>query len=140
MKMFEGIQTFLDESGDASCYALCILKLAEKITGLEVDVIATLCGCINQKFIKYNWDNAQDSDNFFVVEPAKMLEFLTSKKWAVSKEEADYVIRPGEHIVDFWQKKGETSGHFRLPYWDSLKNSQTVKFGKITSTRVFKPV
>lgn len=138
MKMFEGIQTFLDEGGDAACYALDILKIAEKITNFKIDVIETLCVCIEKKFIYYNWENAADNDNFFVKLPAEMLSFLVGKTYTVSKETAEYVLKAGEYAVDYWQKPDLSPGHFRLPDWDSLKNSKTVKVGKITSKRIFR--
>jgi hypothetical protein len=140
MKMFEGIQTFLDEGGDAACYALDVLKIAEKATGFKIDVIETLCVCIDKKYIYYNWENTLDNNNFFMNDPAAMLSFFTGKKWAVTKESADYAVNPGEYAVDYWQKPDLSPGHFRLPDWDSLKDSKTVKIGKITSRRVFRLV
>jgi hypothetical protein len=138
MKMFEGIQTFLEEGGDAACYALDILKIAEKVTNKDFDVIATLCTCINKGFIYYNWKNADDDDNFFMKNPAAMLSFLTGKRWTVTKESANYVLKPDEYAVDYWQKPDSVLGHFRLPDWDSLKDSKTAKVGKITSRRIFR--
>lgn len=142
MKMFEGIQTFLDEGGDAACYALCILKIAERITGFKIDVIETLCVCIEKGFIYYNWKNPNDGNNFFVNEAAKMLSFLVGKSYTISKEAPNYVAKNNEQIVDRWErtKVGSVIGHFRLPDWDSLRDSQTVRFGKIASKRVFRPV
>jgi len=142
MKMFEGIQTFLEEGGDAACYALDILKISEGITGFKIDVIETLCACIEKKFIYYNWQNPADDNNFFVNDPAAMLSFLVGKEYTVTKEAADYAVKSiNEWIVERWErvKVGSVVGHFRLPNWDSLRDSQTVKFGKIASKRVFKP-
>jgi hypothetical protein len=44
--------------------------------------------------------------------------------------------------VDRWERvrTGAVTGHFRLPDWDSLHDSQTVKYGKIVSRRVFRRI
>ena len=140
--MKAGIQTFLIESGEAACYALDILQLAEKITGKSRPVIETLIDCIDRKFIYYNWNNQNDNDNFTVLKPDAMLSHLTDIRWSVTKESDAYKARIGEWIVERWErvKTGTIIGHFRLPDWDSLADSQTVKFGKIASTRVFRKV
>lgn len=140
--MKSGIQTFLIEAGEAACYALDILQLAEKITGKVRPAVETLIECIDRKFIYYNWNNVNDNDNFTILRPDAMLSYLTDIKWSVTKEAGDYKACIGEWIVQRWErvKTGTVIGHFRLPDWDSLADSQTVKFGKIASTRVFRKV
>lgn len=142
MKMEAGIQTFLEEAGEASCYALCIIKLAEMITGKYFPVVETLNDCIAKKFIYYNVNNKNDNDNFFVSAPDKMLSYLTGVKWSVSKEIAEYRMKVDEWCVQRWErtKAGAVIGHFRLPEWDSLIDSQTVKYGKMISKRIFRKV
>lgn len=140
--MKAGIQTFLIEAGEAACYALDILQLAEKITGKTRPVIETLIDCIERKFIYFNWNNQSDNDNFTVLKPDSMLSYLTDIRWSVTKESGDYKARINEWIVERWErvKTGTVIGHFRLHDWDSLSDSQTVKYGKIASTRVFRKV
>jgi hypothetical protein len=138
--MKSGIQTFLAEAGEVACYALSIIKLAERITGKYLPVVETLIDCINRKYIYYNWNNANDNDNFFVSAPDKMLTYLSGVAWTLSKEDAAYKPRMGEWIVQRWErvKAGAVTGHFRLPDWDSLVDSQTVKYGSTASVRVFR--
>jgi len=135
--MKPGIQSFMATVGDSGCYALAIMQLAE-----VSDPISTLMEAIDKRFIKFNYNDYDDDDNMYVMAPAEMLSWLTGKKWTVTKESATYVPRPGELVVNRWErvKTGAVTAHFRLPVWDSLVDSQTVKYGTIVSKRVFRCV
>ena len=139
--MKPGIQTFLAEAGEAACYALAIIKLSRRIEGEFGDPVEDLVAGINHGFIHYNWADPDDNDNFFVTNPEEFLGFLTGRAWTVRKESPDYLAKPGELIVQRWERQitGQTISHFRLPDWDSFVNSKTVKFGKVASLRVFAP-
>jgi len=135
-----GIQTFLDSAGDAACYALTIIKIAEREIGGHIDVVSALEDGIERGFIRFNWENHDDGDNFFIDFPDAFLELLTGGPWSVHYGPADYQARPGEYVVLRYERK-TTSGtysHFRLSDWDSLADSQTVKYGQVVSTRVFR--
>lgn len=137
--MRPGIQTFLEEAGEAACYALSIIQLGRPD---DHDMtISLLIGAINNGYIHYSWDNPDDPDNMYVSQPEKMLAWLTGKVWTVRKEAPEYQLKPGELVVQRWERvsTGKVIGHFRLPDWDSLVNSQTVRLGKIVSLRVFAP-
>lgn len=138
--MRQGIQTFMAEAGESACYALDIVKIAERVTGKEIDPLAALYGAISSGFIHYNESDQNDNDNLFVRDPAAFLSSLTGSRWTVEKAGSDYQARPGEYVVDRWERvrTGTVIGHFRLPDWDSLADSQTVKYGKIASKRVFR--
>ena len=138
--MKEGIQTFLSEAGEAACYALSIMKIAEKITGKSRPVVETLIDCIERKYIYFNWVDPNDNENMFVLLPDEMLSYLSGTSWRVSKEPSGYKAKAEEWVVERWERVrvGSTTGHFKLPDWDSLVNSQTVKYGKIASYRVFR--
>lgn len=140
--MRKGIQTFLEEAGDAACYALCIIKIAELIKEIEFDVIKTLEAAIQRGFVFYNENDKNDNNNFYVDYPENFLSWLTAETWTVTKESADYIALPGEFVSNRWEriKTGSVLGHFNLPNWDSVVDSQTVKYGKIVSKRVFRRV
>jgi hypothetical protein len=145
--MKEGIQTFLAEAGEAGCYALCILEIAQREHGLRSvaainNVLAALNMAIDRGHIYYNENDPNDNDNFFVKDPAAMLSWFTMRRWTVDKVGPDYQSEPGERIVERWErvKTGTVISHFRLPDWDSLHDSQTVRYGKIVSKRVFRRV
>jgi hypothetical protein len=141
--MKQGIQTFLSEAGEAACYALDILKIAERESfNGNPDVVNSLSIGIKQGYIYYNEKDPNDSDNFFVKDPAALLAMFAGGRWTVEKVGPDYVPARGEYVVDRWErvKTGAVIGHFRLPDWDSLQDSQTVRYGKIVSKRVFRRV
>jgi hypothetical protein len=140
--MRPGIQTLFVEAGEAACYALDILEIAERVSGRKLDPVAALYQGIDRGYIYYNERDTNDNDNFFVEDPAALLAMFAGGRWIVEKAGPDYIPVPGEYVVDRWERvrTGAVIGHFRLPDWDSLHNSQTVKYGKIVSKRVFRRI
>lgn len=143
--LFEGVQSFLTAAGESACYALCIIKTAERVTGVIKNPLDALVNGIDGGYIKYNWDNPNDPDNFYVSDPAGFfrnlaLSNINNFRVTVRKENAGYCPQSNEYIVQCWERQvtGKTITHFRLPDWDGLHNSQTVKYGKVASVRVFK--
>jgi len=140
-KLFSGIQTFFQEAGEAACYALCIAKIAEKMTGKAVEPLEALLGGIERKLIRYNWGDPDDPDNFYVNDAEKFVGLLTGRRATVIKTDgANYRPAPNEYVVERWERPTPklVYSHFRLPDWDSLRDSQTVKYGKLASLRVFR--
>lgn len=137
--MQQGVQTFLGEVGEAGCYALAIIHLAERITGRDMDVVKELEKAVSEGFIIYNPDNTEDTNNLFVESPDRFLSSLTGKEFTIKKIDYEYLPKPGEFVIYRWERTTTkcTYSHFRLPDFDTLQDSQTVKFGKIVSTRVF---
>jgi hypothetical protein len=138
--MKPGIQTFFSEAGESACYALDIIQIATEETGKLLDPITMLELGIHIGMIHYG--SPDDGDNFFVKDPALFLSTISGINWTVEKVGADYVAKPGERVVERWERvvTGSTIGHFRLPSWDSLADSKTVKYGAIVSKRVFRRV
>jgi hypothetical protein len=142
--MRSGIQTLLGEAGEAACYALDILEIAEREMrgGQKLDPVDALYLGIDRGYIYYNEKDPNDNDNFFVKDPAAFLAMFAGGRWTVEKAGPDYVPVRGEYVVDRWErvKTGAVIGHFRLPDWDSLHDSMTVRYGKIVSKRVFRRI
>lgn len=140
--MKQGIQTLLIEAGEAACYALDIIEIAERERKQKIDTLEALYFGIERGYIHYNKDNPNDNDNFFVENPPAFLSMLAGGMWTVEKTGPNYLPNPGEYVVDRWErvKTGTVIGHFRLPDWDSLHDSMTVRYGKIVSKRVFRRV
>lgn len=142
--MFKYPESVLKSFGNYSCYFLSIMKLAEDFTGSTFDIftIITICsshyGANGKPWVTFNWDNPDDKANFDVNHPAQVLELLTGIKWSVTKEPATYKPKRGELVVECWKNGNVT--HFRLKDWDPLKDSLTVRNGKIDSFRVFRRV
>jgi hypothetical protein len=130
----------LGEAGEAACYTLDILEIAERERGLQIDVVGALNMAIDRGYIYYNENNP--NGNFFVKDPAAMLSWFAESRWTVAKVSPEYQPAPGEWVVERWErvKTGAVIGHFRLPDWDSLSNSMTVRYGKIASKQVFRRV
>jgi hypothetical protein len=140
--MRAGIQTLLGEAGEAACYALDILEIAERETGREINPIDALYRGIDRGYIYYNEKDPNDNDNFYVRDPPSLLAMLTGGRWTVEKAGPNLIPGPKEYVVDQWEriKTGSVISHFRLPDWESLQDSMTVKFGKIVSKRLFKRI
>lgn len=139
----DGIQTFLSEAGESACYAIDIVKIAERITGKEFDLLKALQLGIEERDIYFYLERPDDNNNFFVEHPDLFLSRLVGAPWKLEKvEDTKYIPKTGEYVVQRWERK-TTSGfysHFRLPDWDSLVNSKTVEFGALVSLRVFRKV
>lgn len=138
--MKQGIQTFFGEIGEAACYALDIIQIAIEETGKQLNPVEMIELGIHIGMIHYT--TPEDNDNFFVKDPALFLTTISGIEWTATKESADYIEKPGERVVERWERKvtGSTIGHFRLPEWDSLVDSNTVKYGILVSKRIFRRV
>jgi len=140
-ELFEDIQTFFQKAGDSACYALCIAKIAEKITGRFNNPLDSLLYGISRKFVYYNWDNPDDPNNFYVDDAEKFLSLLVGKRATATKtDNVNYRPAPGEYVAERWERPTPKTvySHFRLPDWDSIRDSQTVKYGKLVSLRIFR--
>jgi hypothetical protein len=140
--MTDGIQTFLSEAGESGCYAICLVKVAEKYKKKELDLIKSLELGIEKRCILYNKKDRNDNDNFYVINPATFLFYLTGKHWNCRKENYPYTAKRGEYIIERWErnKTGVITGHFDMQDFHPIENSLTVQYGKIVSYRVLKPV
>lgn len=140
MMLKPGIQSFLISAGENACYALCVIKIAELENNSKIDVITALESGIEKGFIRFNYDDFNDNYNFYMDYPDRFLSYLTNDVWSVQFSDAKYTPEFGEYIVERWERKatGRTTAHFKLPDWDSLIDSQTVKYGQIVSTRLFR--
>ena len=133
-----GVQTFCQEIGESACYALQLIYVAEKRTGKSFRVLETLDTLIECGYIYYNRQNQNDNKNFYVSNPAACISYLTGQKCVVAHSVADYKAKENEYVIERWERetpKGKYN-HFRSAEWDSLADSQTVKYGAKVSTRV----
>jgi hypothetical protein len=138
--MKAGIQTMLLSAGNEACYFLSILELAERITGIPVDVVSEIWTAASRKEIDLNLKRLDDPNNFLVTDLAGLLSRLTGNQWSCTKESAGYELRRGEVEVLRYERitTGKTWAHFCLSDWDPLQSSQTVKCGKVAGKRIFR--
>lgn len=136
----DDIQTFLSEIGESGCYVLCLCEIASRYLGKKVDVEKCVRLGIEKKCIYYNPDDKNDNDNMYVSNPENFLYYLTGKKWTVVKGDYPYIRNAKEYVVNRWERRvtGITYGHFDMDDFHPIKNSNTVKYGKIASVRVIR--
>ena len=136
--MIKHIQSYCKSLADNGCYLFCLFDIAEKVTGKKFDIIKESDFFIENKWIKFNKNNYSDKNNFFVLNPCKILESLTGLTWTVRKEGKGYIPEEKDIYIEFWSIDGY-SGHFARTYDDfnSLEYSRNVGEGNVISYRVF---
>lgn len=126
--------------GEAGCYFFSILRIAEVVTGNNIDAM-----------VEYNTAFAMGDieQDCFVNRPAELLSRLTGGKWAVMKGPADAPVPAGAmEILRFERVDNSTgkqlvTGHFVLGdgkggvAFDPYGDSKTVREGHLVSKRIF---
>lgn len=150
--LVDGIQNFYLEVGEAACFAFCLLDVGKEFNEKnqpykKFDVTETLYNACSDtsvsSIIYYNKNNGNDNNNFFVQDPAKLLQEVTGRKWDVRKVyDLSYKPAPGEYIIMYYEreKTGSVIGHFDRDNFHPWKDSATVKYGKLKSIRVCKVI
>lgn len=147
--IFDGIQDFSGEVHEAACYALCLSKVGElylqqknKNASVNImDIFDNSCGPTKEDIIYYNRKNLNDNNNFFVQHPDELVKMITGKKVKVWKEyNLSYKPEKNEFIIKRYErvKTGITYGHFDMDNFHPIKDSYTVKYGKLVSLRIVK--
>lgn len=143
--VIEHPQYFFKCAGGNSCYFDCIMRLASRVT--KSPLTATAIGqaidrAADSGAIVYNTKDDSSPVNFTVIQPDKLMFMLTGKRYSVTKVSRDYKALPDELEVDFWALSEEDGakdkGHFCLPDYDPLIDSNTRKNGFIYSKRIFR--
>ena len=134
--MKAGIQTFFKNVGDYACLVFCIIKIAETYTGKQFDPVAVISIALEKKWL---------DEDMYVRYPEEFMSYLCGGRWAY--EHANILPSGQMNEIEFyierweWAKKpNEISNHFRLKEWDSLEDSQTVKYGQIVSYRILRKI
>lgn len=127
---FEGMQNALTECGLNGCFFLALVSIAEESTQSKIDLLDAIVKAKQADLIK---------NDFFVNDSAGVLSLLTGKKWRrtiVTPSELKEPIAENVYTVEKWVG---TTGytHFRRRYVDTVKNSQTVKNGKLACYYTF---
>lgn len=122
--MKKGIQSLLEHISSYGCYFLCLL---EKAGYSHQDIIDMYITCLEKGFI--------DKD-CTVLDGSKLATFLfkTPLTCTIENDKPNNAV----FYIECWYNKRTGYKHFKLPEWDSLENSVTVKEGSIISYRVFR--
>lgn len=120
---YNGIQTVFEKAGESGCLFLSLLSIAEEYTGLPVDFIVAYRKCIDLGLIE---------KDFFCNNQEKILYTFTGKKWKKTVlKELPSPVPENMFTVEKWHNDRTGFTHFRRRSFDTLKNSITVKEGKI---------
>lgn len=136
------IQKYSKIIGSDGCYFSCIVKLAEKYTKKEFDVLRTLDYCSKQKKNGHYWIDISDC---YLWHPDKVMGYLLGKEVTVRRsEDIGYKPKENEIVIGCWERPTEDKvyTHFGLVknqkcIYDPLGTSNTITYGKLKSLRIF---
>jgi hypothetical protein len=141
----DGIQQFLQECGESACYALSLISVAQEYlesikSSVCLDIVKSLYDACDVGYIYFNPNNFEDNDNLFVKNPELFLKQMTNKIWTITKnEDINYQKKDNEYLVQRYEriKTGSIIAHFqRDTIFYPIKDSLTVKYGKLVSLRI----
>jgi hypothetical protein len=126
----ESRQKVMETIGREGCYFLCLVRIAEEITGTRIDAIPVYLHSIDRQWM--------DKD-CYLVQPHRILEHMTGTRWSVRKQDKIYQPEPGEkEVLRYERTVGRvTHAHFVLPDYDPYGDSLTVRNGRLVSKRIF---
>lgn len=136
MTIRNNIENLLYALGKYGCYVLCLISIAEEVIERHIDIVTAVQIGIEKKCFRYNDNDKNDNDNFFVEDPCKFLNALTGFIWDVRKALPDETIKPGEYVVKKYVNGSQP--HFERDNFKPIKNSITVSQGKLESLRLFR--
>ncbi|HXK36974.1 MAG TPA: DUF261 family protein [Candidatus Paceibacterota bacterium] len=125
--------------GEAGCYLLCIVHLAEKILRERIDA--------EELYEAAEVTEVIEAD-CFVNDPAKLMKMMVPGNWKMEKYGMAYQLKEGEAEITRYERTttAGTLTHFVVTdgkggvTYDPLGDSQCVKLGKPVSKRVFRKV
>jgi hypothetical protein len=132
-----GAQSFIKAIGDGGCYALCLCTAAD----LEAEFTDEFPAGTTVNLIKAGVKKGFLKDDMTVMDGAAFLQLISGRKWTKEYKDAGYVPQKGDYLVAEWFNRRTGLTHFTLEYpvkWDGLKDSVTVKEGKIRSYRLYR--
>lgn len=132
MNSSESRQKIMKILGEFGCYFLSIIRLAEKKTGKRLDAVEIFLLARDKNWI---------SEDATVLDPARILEYMTAVNFSVTKEKADYQTSLSDSEILLFENGsyqhfvlGDGSG---CVDYDPLGNSNTVAKGKLIAKRIF---
>ena len=126
---FESMQTKLELCGKYGCLFLCILSIAEEVSEKEIDLQHAILICQSKGWLSYD---------FTVKDSLAILNYYTNKTWhRLELTKLPSVIKDNEYtVVKYYNSKTKYT-HFKRRSFDTLVDSQTVKFGFIQEYYIY---
>jgi hypothetical protein len=127
-RRYAGVQTFFKDA----CLFLSLSSIAEQVADTKVDILGTYAYCKQQGYINSN-------DDMTVEGQCRYLRDLTGKLW--TREVVQQLPSPlpkNVFVVEKWKNAATGKQHFRRDFVDSLRNSLTVKEGKLIEYYLYK--
>lgn len=127
---YEYLQSIFAVAHDNSCHFLTLCSIAEEATDQWVDVV---------KAMKMLQSKGLMDDEFFIKDDGcKVLSLLTNgKKWTRKDVETLGIIHDNDYTEAEWFNPRTKFTHFRRRYFDTLRDSVTVKEGYIRRYRIY---
>lgn len=131
IKAVPAIQDLAYCVGQKGCYFICLCALAEKITGVDVDVLKTAKFMIELGVVDYDQKRPRAYSNaMYVFDADKMLSLLGCGEYRISKRSELPEGYDGYYII---RHTLEGSTHFTLPDYDPMTSSRVAAEGRITA-------
>lgn len=127
---YEHLQTIFGTANESSCHFLTLCSIAEEATGIWIDVVKAM-------FLLQS-KGLMDSEFYIKDDGCKVLSLLTNgKKWTRKDVEKLPPIRDNDYTEAIYFNPRTQFKHFRRRYFDTLKDSVTVKEGYIIQYRIY---
>lgn len=131
IKAVKAIQDLAYSVGQRGCYFIALCAIAEKITGVEVDVLKTAKFMIDQKLIDYDWARPRAYKNsMYVFDADKILELLGCGEYRINKQKELPKDYDGLYVI---RHALEGNTHFTLPDYDPMTYNKVAADGRITA-------
>lgn len=140
-------QAYYVAMGEGACYLFCYCHIAEDLSQRHIDAYQ-----VYLEAIKNGWARDIHTKGWecYLDDPAKIMGSMYGglNNWFVRKESTLYACRANEfEILRFeWVTPAKKYGHFIVgngsggKHWDSLGDSNTVRYGELQSKRILKYV
>lgn len=123
--IYNGLQTKLGNND--ACHFLVLCTIIHEYRRVPVDILGLVSTCLHKGWIR---------NDFYVKDALAILQYCTGKRWSVRTEtELPSYIADNEYTEIMWVRGSRE--HFTRRYVDTLRNSQTVKYGRIKEYRIY---
>lgn len=140
--MFDNNQNMIKSLGKNGCLVLCLIQIAENFLEERLNLFDAVEKLIAYGAVKYNDQDENDPNNFFVNNALQALFILTNQQWVVNIRKDNFFNCDSKYSVflyEWFNEKGRFT-HFEMAHYKPILNSRTVKNGRLIESREYKPV